>query len=264
MNKVGIIIAIENYIKSAVGLPKVSYAKNDAVAVKKLFVEKFGILEKDIIEFVDENATFINCGNNGELAYFMTRFPDDTTVYLYYAGHGFFSEGDNYLTVYDTSTLDLTETSISFNSVFMELFRKSKARRLVAFIDACAESMARNCRSVISRGFDFSGFETKESFDYALFFACSPNEKSMSSDDLGHGIWTYYLSKAFEDDTVEAFAENGDITAESLKEYLQNKVTEYVEKHCSNKKQIPYAIIACPGLKKAVNSFNFSVDQTVG
>lgn len=241
-NKFGIIISLEQYISSAVGLPEVKYAKRDGAIMREIYIKEFGIEEKDILVLENEKCTVANC-KSGDLAYYMTGLEKNTTVYFYYVGHGFFCEGSNYLTAYDTSTLDLTETSVSFNHVFMELFRKSGANRLIAFIDACAEGLGDHARTIRSRGFDFLGFGGGETFDYAAFFSCSPREKSYSSDKLKHGIWTYFLHKALGEHAADALSPDGFLTADSLKEYLRNQVMKYAKKELG-KIQTPYAVIA--------------------
>ncbi|MDE6016747.1 MAG: caspase family protein [Acetatifactor sp.] len=241
-NKFGIIISLEKYIDSAVGLSDVEYANADAASIKDIFVRKIGVAEENILVLNNEKCTVANC-KSGDLAYYMTRLEEDTTVYLYYVGHGYFCNGKNYLTAYDTSTLDLVETSISFNDVFMEQFRRSRANRLIAFIDACAEWSGDNERSINCRGFDFSGFDGMVTFDYAAFFSCSPKEKSYSSDKLKHGIWTYFLNKAISENAMEALSKDGTITANSLKEYLKSEVAKYARNELG-KNQTPYAVIA--------------------
>ncbi len=243
--KYGVIISIEDYISNSVGLPKVKYANNDAALIREIFQNQFGIPDDCICELINEKATYQNCGLHGELKYFMSGLEQGATVYLYYAGHGFFSEGENYLTVYDTSMLDLTATSLSINSVFLEMFKKSQATTLFAFIDACAESINKNTRSVNCRGLNFDSLDEMVGFKYAFYFSCSPNERSLSSDQLTHGIWTHFFNEALHM-KAGALNEKGSLTVRSLQEYLKENVYDYALK-IENAKQTPY-------LKYAANS----------
>lgn len=162
--------------------------------------------------------------------------------YIYYVGHGFFYEGKNYLTTYDTSTLDLVETSLSFEDLFLNSFRKSGAKSCIAFIDACAEGISTNQRGVAFRGIDVNSalIDDKSAYRYALYFACSPKEKSISDDDLQHGIWTWFLIKALKGEEA-AYGEGKYISTDSLEKYLKHSVSNY--KNQGNK-QTPYSVIS--------------------
>lgn len=165
----------------------------------------------------------------------------DTELFIYYAGHGFLFDGKNYITLYDTSTISLVETSLCFEDLFLNTFRSIGAKSFVAFIDACAEGVKTNQRGINYRGIDFKAIslEPQESFRYALYFSCSPNEKSISDDELKHGIWTYFLIKAFDDDEA---CDNGHyISTISLQNYLVKKVGEFSN---GSNKQKPYSVIS--------------------
>ena len=214
--KIGIIITVENYQASPFGLNKVDYATNDGIEIKKVFSEVLKIDKNNIYCYQDEQFTRSTAME--EIQYYLTQMPIETELYLYYAGHGFFSEGKNYLTTYDTSKLDLVRTSLSFEELFFDTFRKSRAKACIAFIDACAESTSSNERGLSIRGLDFRNTTMcdESEFRYALYFSCSPYEKSISDDTLQHGIWTSCLLDAL----------TGDESA-YVKQQLQCKDGEY-------------------------------------
>ncbi len=175
----------------------------------------------------------------------------DTELYIYYAGHGFFSEGKNYLTTYDTNTIDLIETSLSFEDLFLNSLRSSGAKTCVAFIDACAEGVSTNQRGIEFRGIDMSsalvGDESK--YRYALYFACSPKEKSISNDEFQHGVWTWFLIQALKGDE-EAYDQGKYISTDSLGAYLRHSVYNYTKQ---GDKQTPYSVISSNGSWKLVD-----------
>jgi len=244
--KFGIIITVENYQPSRYGLNNVKYANSDGQEIKKLFIEKFGIEEDKILTYQDSEFTLARFQT--ETRYYFKQLTADTVLFFYYAGHGFFLDGRNYLTTYETSTLDLKNTSVSFENIILEEFRNSKANTFVAFIDACAEGMSDNSRSLPMRGIRLrmeADEENRCGFNYAIFFACSPEEKSYSSDKLKHGVWTWHILKAFD---INAY--NRGImpckSTESLKKYLHDTVRVYATNHPDEniKPQTPYAIIS--------------------
>lgn len=235
----GIIISVENYQSKDHGLSRVKYATSDSDAIKKIFIEKFGIDNDDIYVFKDDQFTKTTAEN--DIQYYLKQMSPDTELFIYYAGHGFLFDGKNYITLYDTSTISLVETSLCFEDLFLNTFRSIGAKSFVAFIDACAEGVKTNQRGINYRGIDFKAIslEPQESFRYALYFSCSPNEKSISDDELKHGIWTYFLIKAFDDN--EAYDHGPYISTISLQNYLVKKVEEFTNKI---NKQKPYSVIS--------------------
>ncbi len=247
--KIGVIISLENYQPNVYGLSKVKYATNDSESMKKIFIEVLEIDENNIYYFKDEQ--FTHTVGKSELQYYLKQMSSDTELYIYYAGHGFFSEGKNYLTTYDTNTIDLIETSLSFEDLFLNSFRSSGAKSCVAFIDACAEGVSTNQRGIEFRGIDMSsalvGDESK--YRYALYFACSPKEKSISNDEFQHGVWTWFLIQALKGDE-EAYDQGKYISTDSLGAYLRHSVYNYTKQ---GDKQTPYSVISSNGSWKLVD-----------
>ena len=246
--KMGVIISLEKYQENEFGLPKVKYATNDSESMKKIFTDVLEINEENIYCFKDEQFSFMT--GKSELQYYLKQMAKDTELFLYYAGHGFFYEGVNYLTVYDTSTIDLVATSLSFEELFLNSFRCSGAKSCVAFIDACAEGIGIRQRSIGFRGLDMGSARIigDIGYRYALYFSCSPKEKSMSDDRLQHGIWTWFLIKALQGDE-DAFDQGNYISTTSLERYLKKSVNNFL-KH--GKVQTPYSVISTESSWKLV------------
>lgn len=241
--KYGFIITVEEYVGD---IPSVDYACDDGNLVFDLFTNKFGIAPEHISRY--RNSEFTCARFCAEFRYHLSQLSTDTILYFYYAGHGFFADGKNYLTTYETSRYDLAETSIPFEDVVLDGFRKCPATTFIAFVDACAQGLSDNSRALSTRGFGYQLTDTQfnqDGFNYALYFACSPEEKAYPSDELKHGIWTWHLNKAFEEHD-NAFGLQPTITASNLKEHLRNAVVEYMLKSSDDKtkKQTPYAIIS--------------------
>ncbi len=247
--KIGVIISVENYQSSEFGLPKVKYATNDSSAMKKIFIDILGIEENNIYHYKDEQFTYAT--GKGELQYYLKQMSCESELYIYYAGHGFFYNGKNYLTTYDTSMLNIVDTSLSFEDEFLNSFRSVGVKSCVAFIDACAEGVSSNQRSIDFRGIDMttSMLGDEATYRYALYFACSPKEKSISDDTLQHGIWTWFLIKALEGDE-NAYDQGKFITAASLADYLRKSVVDFT---IQKNKQTPYNIFSSNGKWKLVD-----------
>lgn len=74
----------------------------------------------------------------------------------------------------------------SFEDLFLNSFRGSGAKSCVTFIDACAEGVSAYQRGIEFRGIDMNSalIGDESEYRYALYFACSPTEKSMSDDEF--------------------------------------------------------------------------------
>lgn len=242
--KIGVIITIQKYVDMELGLSEVDYASHDGEEIKKVFINIFKIAENDIFVFQDSQCTINSL--RSQLEYNLKMMSNDYELYVYYAGHGFFLDGINYLTLYDTSLLDPKSTSITIEDLFMNYFKLSKAKSCIAFIDACAEALSSNSRGINIREMDVRSEKSFErtDFKYALLFSCSPFEKSISREELQHGVWTYYLLQALNGQDENAFDTCGNITVNSLTKYLKKSVIDYTKRI---NHQTPYNVISSNG-----------------
>lgn len=241
--KFGFIISIEEYQASAFGLPSVEYATNDGESVKDVFINIFGVNENNIYYFKDDKFTCAS--GRSQLKYYLKMLPTDAEVYFYYAGHGFFYEGKNYITAFDTNNIDYVElvnSSIPMEECIFDVVKSAGVKSFVAFIDACAEGISGSCRGIESRGLNLSSrvFEDNTSCKCAIYFACAPNEKAIPDDELQHGVWTWFLIQALNGDE-KAFDKGKFITTNSLQEYLLYSVREFTK---LRNKQTPYCILS--------------------
>lgn len=241
--KYGIIISVENY-SYCESISKVKYANHDAELIKSIFINFIQIPEENI--YCYNNEQFTKEIFDEELQYYIKTMDTGSDLFFYYAGHGFFLDGTNYLTAFNTSLIDLCSTSVSFD-VVLNTFKKSQVNRCIAFIDACAEIQNDNSRGINYRSFDLTNNELnlyKSSFGYSIFISCSPSEKSYSSDKFEHGIWTWYLIKAFRGD-INACGNGPYISSNSLKDYLHDSLLEHKKKTDEiPTSQTPYAIVS--------------------
>src|SRR6056297_269707 len=142
-----IIVAIEEYRFSndRNQINNVDYARNDALAFKKLLMEEFEVPEKDITILLDGEATQTWFEN--ELPYEIRKMEEDEKFVFYYAGHGFYQSGTNRLTTWDTHTANLNGTTVSLKEVLLDPLEKSDCEQSLIFIDACAIKLSREISS---------------------------------------------------------------------------------------------------------------------
>jgi hypothetical protein len=242
------LIGIETYQQR--GINSVQFAQADAAAMKDLLVQDLGVPAENITVWLDFEATKSVFEN--ELPYLIRGLSPGDRFIFFYAGHGFFANGTNRLTTWDTHPGNLSGTTVSLEDVLLKPLKDQQGVDSLVFIDACAADLKTSliqARDIVS---DLTPNEFEalvRSTDHsAAFFACSPNEKAYPSDALQHGIWTYHLIQALQGDAEGALDRDRWITGDSLKNYLALAVPAYVRANTKIQgEQRPYAILSSNG-----------------
>ena len=227
---IAIIISIENYFqKQRNQIPPVKYANNDAEKFKEMLLNKLSIEENDII--ILENDKAIKTEIEDVIKYQMFSMTEKDRLIFYYVGHGFHDGVTNYISTYDMSKTDISNTAISLRKVLLDPLRKSKCKNALIFIDACAQSFVDEySRSTISNINDEELIIFSNEFPYySLFLSCQDGESSYSCDILENGIWTYYLTKAINESVDEIILNHQYITDRKLGDYLSLNVSQYAK-----------------------------------
>jgi hypothetical protein len=221
MCKVGILIAVENYVDRRI--PSVDYAEADAMALADAF-KQHGFDPADQLLLINNKAT--KASIESRVKKILSSMVNDDILYFYYAGHGFARNGRNYITCNDTILDDLENTSIPVEWLF-EQFKSSDCKKIVMFLDSCESGMLATAkvRGIYS---DLTEDELEEFFDNAehcvCFAACKPGQYSHPSDKLKHGIWTYHVIEAFNANAELALEKGHLLTSSSLQNYLKKEV----------------------------------------
>lgn len=227
---IAIIISIENYFpKQRNQIPPVKYANNDAEKFKEMLSNKLSIDEKDIILLVNDKA--IKTEIEDVIKYQMFSITEDDRLIFYYVGHGFHDGMTNYISTYDMSRTDISNTAISLRKLLLDPLKKSKCKNALIFIDACAQHFVDEySRSTISNINDAELIIFSNEFPYySLFLSCQDGESSYSCDVLKNGIWTYYLTKSINESTKEVILNDQYITDRKLGDYLSFMVSQYAK-----------------------------------
>jgi hypothetical protein len=243
-----VVVAIENYQQN--GIRAVQFAAADASSFKNALIQHFKIAASNIELWIDHDATQNRLLN--DLPYQIKQLGPDDKFMFFYAGHGFFSNGSNRLTAWDSHPANLGGTTVSLESVLLNPLKDSHCQRNLIFIDACASGLQEEAafsRDILT---DLSSTEfevlLKSSSYSAAFFSCSPMQKSYSSERLHHGIWSYYLLKALAGKASEAIQKDRWITGDSLKNYLLIAVPKFIRDETNIVgQQKPYASLSSNG-----------------
>lgn len=217
----GLIIGIQNYAH----LPDVKYAKKDALIMKDYFMKILRVPEENIITLIDSDAT--QARMRGYLEnYIPANVSKDTTLYVYFAGHGApdLKSGDPYLVPYDGDTLFIEQTGYKLRKFYKDL-ESLNINQAYVFLDSCfsgtasraADMLLQNTRPALLNVKDVQ-FATDKVISFA---ASSKGQTSNAYPEKEQGLFTYYLLKALKGD-----ADTDDDQWISIKE-----VYDYVRKH---------------------------------
>jgi len=207
-NAHAVIIGINQYQDERI--PNLKFARADAESIYQILIDpELGCIPPDNVIFLtDEDATRKNI-----VSAIGTRIPrctaDKDVVYIYYAGHGYpeldprahSHDGmDKYLVPSDAESNDLFSSGISMEEI-QRFFSRIAAKQVIFFIDSCYSGEAGG------RTFANPNLQTRaplsgefldkltEGEGRIVITACDVNEVSLEIGNIGHGLFTHYLSE---------------------------------------------------------------------
>jgi len=219
----GLIIGIEDYAH----LPKVEFARKDALIVKEYFIKVLGIPEENIISLIDGDATKARI-EGYLLQYIPANINKDTTLYVYFAGHGApdMKKGDPYLVPYDGDTRFIEQTGYKLKKFYNDLDNLSIQRSYV-FLDSCFSGVANRAAEMLAKGSRPALIQVQnvnlKNNNVVSLSASSMGQTSNSYPETGHGLFTYYLLRAL----------NGDADSDDDRWISIKEIFDYVNRNVS-------------------------------
>lgn len=211
------------------GIPEVSFALNDAAAMKRFVIDVLGYDEKSVLLL--ENATqaqlYSMFGSadhpRGKLwSWVPSR---NTEVVVYYSGHGVpgLADGRGYLL-----PVDADPDTPQINGYPLELLYRNLAelgvRSIFVYLEACFSgesaggTLCRNCS-----GLTVMPRVTEVPKGITLFSAASASQVASWDEEVGHGLFTHYLLQGL----YGKADKNDDKTVRlgELRRWLKNEMT---------------------------------------
>jgi len=219
-------------------IPALRYAVADADAIYSVLIASG--FKKDHVLLLTDNAERKPTLRNMKYALgtFLARSAGkDDTVIVYYAGHGA-PEVDprgvekdglaKYLIPSDADPDDLFSTALPMDDL-QTIFDRIEAERVVAFLDSCYSGAGggRTFASKKTRAVNVDDLfldRLTRSKGRVIITAARSSEVSIELPDLGHGVFTYYLTEGLKG--AGDLNRDGIVSLQELYEYVQQQVVQ--------------------------------------
>jgi len=212
-NAVAIVIGIEKYQT----LPTAGFVRSDAGLMRE-YLKAMGYQDRNIEFLIDDRATFSSIRKAVE-TWLPNRINTKSRVIVYYAGHGAPDpqSGDAYIVPYDGDPNYLPDTGYPLKRLY-ERLEKLPAKQVVVMIDACFSGAGgRGVLATGARSLVRVEKVAPKGDRIAVLTSTQGTQISTSSSEKQHGLFTYYLLKALQDN-------NRDLA--SVYEYLHSRVED--------------------------------------
>ena len=226
-----VVIGISQY-KSVQSL---RYADKDALAFYDYLLHHLDVPKEQITLLINDHATLMSLKRTlgTELK---RKAGEKDTVIVYYAGHGApeadASAGDDdglekYIVPYDADPRDLYTTALPMREI-ETIFQRLTPERIIFISDSCysGATAGRTFATASRRAIVSENFLTRLSKGKGrvVLTASKASEVSEEREDLGHGVFTYYLLEGLKG---KADADkDGIVTVDEVYAYVSKKVPE--------------------------------------
>jgi TonB family protein len=227
-NAVAVVIGIGQY-QDRDDLPPAVNAVNDAEAVARVLKDTLGYAPKNIIALKNDLATAARMKRAVQQQLTALVQPGKSDVFFYYSGHGMpnTQTREGYLIPWDFDLdsrggIDPTPgTAYRINDLYDDL-KKLNAKSVTVMLEACftgeskGAALIKGARPPVIHGPDLDKTVLN------TITASAASEVASDHPDRPHGLTTYYWLRAMRG---EAADQQGRVTPERLKHYLENNVS---------------------------------------
>ncbi len=219
-----VVIGIAKY-KNLPANQQLLFPERDAESIYSILISPEGgnFRAENVHTLIGPKATLAAIRNELE-NWLPSVAKDDDRVLVYFAGHGFVSQGQAYLAPYDIVLNQIATTAYPMTTLG-SVFGKVRAKWKVLLTDSChsgAVTLESDVQTINRSLIDL----TRSVFSLT---ASRDRERSFESPDWGggHGIFTYYVVRGLEG--AADVNHDGIVTADELAEYVRTNVREATE-----------------------------------
>ncbi len=228
-NAIAIIVGNRRYQHKDV--PEVSFAENDAAAVKQFLIQSYGFSERNVVTLTNATQSgffaHFGTGNNvkGRL-YDMVR-PQQSDVFVFYSGHGVPGENrSGYLlpTDADPGKPELTGYSID---LLVQNLGKIRARSVIVALDTCFSGLSDGGVLIRDASPVFIAADKPKSIPRGTLLTAANGRQIASWDrDVKLGLFTRYLLTGLLGEADNKHGnQDGQVSTAELGSYLASEVT---------------------------------------
>ncbi|HIN45694.1 MAG TPA: hypothetical protein EYM87_00255 [Candidatus Marinimicrobia bacterium] len=221
-------LAIVFGIESYKNVPGVSFAKRDALWMKKYFENVLGI---------PANKIYYKTDSDVGLGAFRKVFSEDgwldkrikegkSNVFIYYAGHGApdMKQNKAYLIPYDGDPNYASQTGYAIDVLYAELGNMG-AKSVTVFLDACFSGANREKEMLLADARPvFMEVDASATGNVTVFSASGGKEISSAWPEKKHGLFSYFLMKGMRGDADAN--KDSQITVDELNNYVSENVSD--------------------------------------
>lgn len=209
-NTYAVIVGIADYRDYTSTTGDLSYTVNDAVKFREFLMSSNGgsVPAANICLLTDARATRERVLYEAKRVFAMSDAND--RVIFFFSGHG------------NRGVFFLYDDVMTYGDL-KSVFKKSKSRYKLLFADAC---YAGNVKTDIKNHTTDIGRDKSQQI--AMMLACSDGEKSIESNVLRQGAFSYYLINGLAGYADEN--KNGNITIRELFKYVKYKTMKFAQK----------------------------------
>ncbi len=207
-------------------LPKdaqLQYPNVDAESMYTVLISPEGgqFPAENVHKLIDEQATVANIRKELETWLPSVTKPDDR-VLIYFAGHGFVSNGTAYIAPYDIDLNNIAGSAYPMETLGRDMGSKINGKWKVLITDSCHSG------AITPEADRNTVNNTLLDLDKSLFSITASRDREQSFESAnwggGHGIFTYYVVKGLEG---EADTDgDGVVSADELAEYVHTNVRQ--------------------------------------
>jgi uncharacterized caspase-like protein len=174
------------------------------------------------------NAATIKTALDEELA--DKRLDKGDLFIFYFSGHGIGTPKGDFLLPTDATKANAEQVGLQAKEI-VEAFVKAGLRNVLIIADACRSGEQNQFGEELKR----LGKEA----NIAVFLGCEPGKRSYEYPQLGHGAFTNFLLRAFEDKSLLDPTTGGALWASKVGASVQAQVHTYTERDYPESPQVP-------------------------
>ena len=202
-----------------------TYAVNDAEAVRLMLIENYGFKNENITYIIDEDATKENILDG--FSNLLEKAGENDRVVVFYAGHGetykLPSGGDmGYLIPVDGDLDNLYRSSIPMKSVY-DIAEMSYAKHILYLVDACYGGLTLTTRGLKKDSTPAYIKKMTNERGRMVITAGGKDEQVIEKPEWGHSAFTRNLIKGLGDGLADENMD-GIITGDELGGFIRNRV----------------------------------------